>query len=88
MKTATIRDLRNSFTRVSRWIEAGETVEVTKRGKVFARLLPATPVKGKGAPKPDILARMKADFGELIVSDAAYEELMQEARGSHVERLS
>ena len=42
MKTATVADLRNNFARISRWIEAGEEVEITKRGKKFARLGPVT----------------------------------------------
>jgi antitoxin (DNA-binding transcriptional repressor) of toxin-antitoxin stability system len=40
MKTATVADLRNNFARIARWIEAGEEVEITKRGKKFARLRP------------------------------------------------
>lgn len=40
MKSATVRDLRNRFHRISRWLESGETVQVVKRGKPFARLVP------------------------------------------------
>ena len=40
MKTATVRDLRNQFSRISKWLEAGETVQVIKRGKPFARMVP------------------------------------------------
>ena len=40
MKTASVRDLRNEFGLISRWIEAGETVQVLKRGKPFARIMP------------------------------------------------
>ena len=40
MKKATVRDLRNQFNRISKWLEAGETVQVLKRGKPFARLVP------------------------------------------------
>lgn len=40
MKTATVRDLRNGFGRVSKWLEAGETVQIVKRGKPFARVIP------------------------------------------------
>ena len=86
MKTATVRDLRNSFARISRWLEAGELVEVTKRGRVFARILPAMPQKGKRGPKPDILARLRADFGDFVVPDRAIDEILQEAGASHVER--
>jgi antitoxin (DNA-binding transcriptional repressor) of toxin-antitoxin stability system len=88
MKTATVRDLRNSFARISRWLEAGELVEVTKRGRVFARILPASPPKGKRAPKPDILARLRSDFGDLVIPDEAFDEILREAGASHVERLS
>ena len=39
MKTATVRDLRNRFRRISKWLEAGEAVHVLKRGKPFARVV-------------------------------------------------
>lgn len=40
MKTATVRDLRNRYTSLLSWIEAGEEVVITQRGKVIARLVP------------------------------------------------
>jgi antitoxin (DNA-binding transcriptional repressor) of toxin-antitoxin stability system len=40
MKTATVRDLRNEFGRLSKWLEKGETVQIVKRGKPFARVVP------------------------------------------------
>jgi antitoxin (DNA-binding transcriptional repressor) of toxin-antitoxin stability system len=43
MKTATVRELRNQFAQVSRWIEEGEEVKITKRGQVFARIIPERP---------------------------------------------
>jgi len=43
MKTATVRDLRNRFPRVAAWIKQGQSVEITKAGKAFARLVPARP---------------------------------------------
>ena len=56
MKTATVRDLRNHYTEVLRWIDAGEDVLITKRGKVFARLSPESDeavrkVDWKGSPE-------------------------------------
>ena len=65
MKTATVRDLRNRFARLSAWIGEGETIEITKGGKVFARLIPATQRK-KRIPKPDIMARLKANWGNRV----------------------
>jgi antitoxin (DNA-binding transcriptional repressor) of toxin-antitoxin stability system len=47
MKTATVRDLRNDFARLSKWLEKGETIEILKRGKPVADLVP----KSSGKPK-------------------------------------
>ncbi len=41
MKTATVRDLRNRFADVARWIDDGENVTITRHGAVFATLSPA-----------------------------------------------
>lgn len=62
MKTATIRDLRNSFPRVARWIEEGECVEITRSGKPFARLAPVPPANDSKASMPDFLARLREQF--------------------------
>jgi prevent-host-death family protein len=40
MKTATVRDLRNRYTSLLSWIEAGEEIIITQRGKAIARLIP------------------------------------------------
>ena len=40
MKTATVRDLRNQFRRISKWLDSGESVQVVKHGKPFARVIP------------------------------------------------
>lgn len=61
MKTATVRDLRNQFRRLSKWLEKGETVQIVKRGKPFARVVPepaATTFVGacrSSVPLPDDL---------------------------------
>ncbi|MBX3744339.1 MAG: type II toxin-antitoxin system prevent-host-death family antitoxin [Verrucomicrobiae bacterium] len=64
MKTATVRDLRNGFARISKWIEEGEPVEITKGGKRFARLVPAEPHRPGRFRMPDIEARLNRTFGE------------------------
>lgn len=45
MKTATVRDLRNNFASVAKWIEHGEKIAITRNGKNFATLSPATAEK-------------------------------------------
>ncbi len=56
MKTASIRELRNNFANLSKWIEHGEQVAITRNGKAFATLSPATPEKPR---KVDWAARLK-----------------------------
>jgi antitoxin (DNA-binding transcriptional repressor) of toxin-antitoxin stability system len=68
MKTATVRDLRNRFPRVAAWIAEGEPVEITKSGKLFARLVPPAPAKKTKLVKPDIMARLKETWGDRIFS--------------------
>ena len=70
MKTASIRDLRNQFPLVARWIEEGESVEITRAGKPFARLAPLPETYRKPVVMPDFLARMRRDFpdGKASVS--------------------
>jgi antitoxin (DNA-binding transcriptional repressor) of toxin-antitoxin stability system len=45
VKTATVRDLRNNFARLAKWIEHGEQITITRNGETFAKLSPATPEK-------------------------------------------
>jgi antitoxin (DNA-binding transcriptional repressor) of toxin-antitoxin stability system len=47
MKTATVRDLRNHFAKISRWLKDGEKVEITSRGVSLAHLVPTPQPKKK-----------------------------------------
>jgi len=75
MKTATVRDLRNNFARVSRWLAAGEKVKLTKRGVVMGTIMPEPqPKNGKhtARKKFDIeehRAWMKKVYGNKVFSD-------------------
>lgn len=68
MKKATVRDLRYDFRKIERALRAGEEIEITKRGKRIARLVPET----QKAPLPDFMARLREMFGDkqLEVSGA------------------
>lgn len=71
MKRATVADLRNRFRQVSSWIEHGETVQIVKRGKPFARLTAERPTRGaKALPKVDFLAQLREVWGDRVFSDA------------------
>lgn len=57
MRKATVRDLRYRFREVENLLREGEEVQITKRKRVIARLMPVQPVPS--SPKPDFLARLK-----------------------------
>jgi antitoxin (DNA-binding transcriptional repressor) of toxin-antitoxin stability system len=70
MRTATVADLRNHFRRVSAWIENGETVQIVKRGRAFARLVPE---EAPAAPHFDAgkhLKRLREIWGDRVFSAA------------------
>jgi antitoxin (DNA-binding transcriptional repressor) of toxin-antitoxin stability system len=68
MKTATVRELRNRFPRVAAWIAEGEPVEITRAGRLFARLVPPAPAGPRRLVKPDIMARLKRRWGNRVFS--------------------
>lgn len=69
MKTATVADLRNNFRRVSALIDNGESVDITRRGRVVARLVPAVDTPKK-LVKPDWMAQIKEVWGDRVFSAA------------------
>jgi antitoxin (DNA-binding transcriptional repressor) of toxin-antitoxin stability system len=76
MKTVTVADLRNNFRRLSAYLERGETVEITKRGRLYAKLSPLSSHKRK-LVKPDIMARLKARWGDRVLSAKEVQELRE-----------
>jgi len=43
MKSTTVRELRNNYSKVLKWVAKGEEVEVTRRGKAVAKVVPIAP---------------------------------------------
>ena len=76
MKRATVRDLRYSFKEVEARLAEGEEIEIVKRKKVIARLVPV--VAERAAVMPDFLARMKQNWGETILEPSNADLLAQE----------
>ncbi len=76
MKTATVRQLRHDFGSVIAWVEQGEAVEISKRGKVIATLSPPLEGKpGKSKKRPDFFARLKRIYGDTVLpGDVVVEE--------------
>jgi antitoxin (DNA-binding transcriptional repressor) of toxin-antitoxin stability system len=63
MKTASVRDIRQNFPAIMRWIEEGENVAITMRRKIVARLIPERPPISRNAPDPDFDLISKRIFG-------------------------
>ena len=70
MKTVTVRELRNEFPRIEAWVQEGESIHISKRGKVIATLVPAAAGVGSGrrVAKPDIMARLRETWGGRVFS--------------------
>lgn len=66
MKTATARDLRNDFGRLSELIENGETVQIIKRGKPFARLVPEPKTKSWLGSMAGTIEKLPPDIDEPL----------------------
>jgi antitoxin (DNA-binding transcriptional repressor) of toxin-antitoxin stability system len=62
INTRQLRDTRQLFA----WLEAGEVVELRKRNRVVARIVPETP-RTKPVVWPDFAARRKRIFGDRII---------------------
>ena len=80
-KTATVADLRNHFRRVSAWLENGEPVEIIKRGRRFARLVPAAAAPRK-LVKIDFTGQLRAVWGQKVFSDTEVHAMREAALGS------
>ena len=69
MKTATVRQLRHDFGSVFAWVEQGESVCISRRGKPIAWLTPPpAPLSPKPRKRPDFAARLKRIYGDLVLS--------------------
>jgi antitoxin (DNA-binding transcriptional repressor) of toxin-antitoxin stability system len=80
MKKASVRDLRYRFSVVEDLLRDGHEIQITKRKRVIARLLPPEPTVP--VEMPDFLGRMKKIFGKkrMKVSGAKLIALDREER--------
>lgn len=76
MRTATVRDLRYRFSEVEALLQEGEEIQITKRKRVIARLVPPeAPVARK---RPNFLARLKSIYGDKVLKVSGAELLAGE----------
>ena len=75
MKTATVRQLRHDFGSVLSWIEDGEQVSISKRGKIIALMSPPVVKRVRRKKRPDFIGRLKRIYGDKILpGDVIVEE--------------
>ena len=69
MKTVTVRELRNSFSKLEIWLAEGETICIEKRGQPIGVLSAWSPDSSPLLAKPDFAARRRAIWGPREFSD-------------------
>ncbi len=74
MKKATVRDLRYDFPKIERALRAGQEIQITKRGRAIARLVPDPSAAGR----PDFLARAREIFGDRCLDVSGAELISRE----------
>lgn len=71
-------ETQHNLSKVLREVEAGREVQITRRKKVVARLLP--PLKAETVKFPDFAARARDTWGGRW-KGASSDELLDESRG-------
>jgi antitoxin (DNA-binding transcriptional repressor) of toxin-antitoxin stability system len=74
MPSVNLRQLRDTRQLLT-WLDAGEVVELRKRNRVVARIVPESP-KVQPVEWPDFEARLKGIYGDRILP--AVEDLIEE----------
>lgn len=76
MNTATVRDLRYRFPEIEARLRDGEEIQISKRRRVIARLVPERPASR--VPWPDFFARLQKIYGRKRMKLSGAELLAQE----------
>lgn len=80
MKTASVRDVQHNLNEVLSWLSQGEEVQVVRRKKVVARLLP--PLPETAVASPDFVGRAQAIWGKKP-RGKALSSLVLDSRGAY-----
>ena len=81
MKTTTVRQVRNDFGSVLRWVAGGEEVLVTRRRQPVATIVPPRPARRTAVRRPDFAARLLATYGDRMVDQAMIDKVLADNRG-------
>lgn len=75
MRKVSVRELQQQLRRVLELVQRGETVEITKRHRVIAKLSPTHP-SGAKAGWPDLEARARKVLGDRVLSPGGMEQIL------------
>lgn len=78
--TVSMRELQQNLKKVIERVERGETVELTRRRRVVARLVPARSERAV-APWPNLEARARSVMGDRLITNPSPSELLIRDRG-------
>lgn len=81
-RRATVADLRNNFRRLSAWLENGVSIEIIKRGKSFAHIVPAVKSVNKTVVI-DFAAQLKATWKDKIFTDEEIKQMRDIELGNY-----
>jgi antitoxin (DNA-binding transcriptional repressor) of toxin-antitoxin stability system len=81
MKTATVREVQHGFRHLLTWIAEGETIEITSRRQVVARIIPPPPPRMRKIKMPDFVARMRREYPHPRITDRQAAALIEDLRG-------
>ena len=77
MKKVTVRDLRYNFPKVERTLRAGKEIQITKRNRVIARIVP----EPNDPVRPDVMARLREMWGDRTFSVSGADLIRAEREG-------
>jgi prevent-host-death family protein len=82
MRTATVRELRNQYLSVLSWVEAGEEVVISRRGRAIARLVPEKPASSRVDWSQSAAAQLER--GDLpVLSPQQTKALLADSQGHY-----
>lgn len=81
MRSTTVRELRNNYSKILKWVSKGEEVEVTRRGKVVAKVVPPMPASPSEVDWSKSAALNRKPWSNVLASHESA-AILAESQGS------
>ena len=69
MRTTSVRELRNNYAKVLKWVAKGEEVDVTRRGKIVAKVVPPSAAKATQVDWSQSAALSRRPWSTTLTTD-------------------